>query len=403
MPTKRNDRYLYLNFEDRAHGNQQTTFRGVNLENYTIGVSLADYRRRIAMNANATTPFTGVSTSINFIGIPNKVSWNTAQDSGEYSTRFGFMNSGVQNFGGSSGSLPTLSIVADDAAKAMALKYYNKEINEIFSPFSSQIFAGEIKETLSLLLNPTKSLRRLYESIYLRKAGFDKLPNDDRVKAIASLWLEFRLGAMPLINDINSVLQILEGKAKRGFVKAYGEHKSVMKSTVETVPTWTAAHRHSVIWERHVQYFLKAGITQELLSYHKDLKEYLDADFASTASFAGTLYELAPFSWLLDYFVNIGDIISSLQNIQTKTNFTVQTRVVTYRETRTWDRSEFVRMNTQFRDIKLERNIHPTMITTRRRVDRSVIGSVIPPINFTVPCTPTQVANTIALFIQRML
>lgn len=403
MPTKRNDRYLHLNLRDSANNQEQTPLLGITLPNYRTGVSLLDYRRRIAEHTEATTPLDAESTTVEFVGVPySKLSWKRSGIL-ESTTRFGFFNPPVLcSFGGSNGNLPAIDITADNLAKAQALKFFNKEVNEIFSPLQSKIFAGEIKETISLLLNPTKSLRRLYDAIFFRKASFDKLPEgDSKIKALADLWLEYRMGAMPLIADINAALQIMEGVHNRHFIKSYGVHNSTMYSAIEQNSIFTSTHYHDVEWRRKIEYFLKAGITQELLSTHKDLKAYLDADFSNTADFAGTIYELAPFTWLLDYFVNIGDIIGSLQNIGTKFNFTVQSRVETYTEIRKWD-SHFGQKYGTATDFKLEGG-KPIVITTRRRVKRTTIGSMIPPLVFTYPVTPAQVGNTIALFIQRML
>lgn len=404
MPTIDNSRNLYVNLRDSANNVEQTPLLNITLPAYRTGVSLPDYRRRIAMHTEATTPLLAESSKVEFIGSPySKLSW-VRNGIPESTSRFGFLNPPTLcSFGGSNGQLPAIDgTLADNAAKAQALKYFNREVNEIFSPFQSKLFAGEIKETLSLLANPMKSVRRLYDAIYFRKASFDRLPEgDSKAQALADLWLQFRMGAMPLIYDINAILQILEGIHSRHFVKAYGEHSSTMYNKEEQTSIFTSTHYHDVLWTRKVQYFLKAGITQELLSYHEGLKAYLDADFNSTIDFAGTLYELTPFSWLLDYLVNIGDIIGSLQNIGTEFNFTVQTRVETYTEFRKYNGHFGQRYGTAT-NFKLE-GANPTMITTRRRVKRSTIQSVIPPVSFSIPVTPMQIGNMVALFIQRML
>jgi len=395
--TKDTSSKFITNFRDNTSGVEQTPQPSWNLKRVLVGERLPNYNVIISQGLSATTPLDAEEQSVPVFA-PNRVTWFRSGYAGpEWSTRFGFPSVFPQ-MGGTFGNFPEASASLQNAAHAQALKYYNAEIHQYKSPLASQVFLGEIRETIRFLVHPLRTLRELHDALYVRWISYDKLPRGaSRSKALANLWLESRFAVLPLVNDINAALRILDERHERhDFVKAYGKAET-STLTNESISGYTVTHKNEVIRTTRVESFIKASILLELLDTNQGLYEYLTSDFANTAQTAQAFYEIAPLSWLLDYLVNIGDIIGALAQVQTKTNFTSWSLVTTQVEQRTWKgfASAVQSYSLQYADP-------PYYRAQWRKVKRRELGSTVPPLTFMLPLGTVQVANTLAFLIQRI-
>lgn len=194
---------------------------------------------------------------------------------------------------------------------------------------SGPTFVGELRETLSMIRSPFKSLRLktgLFTDLQMRISR-DKIAKKGKFKAepwskvLSDTWLEFVFGAKPLMSDIDAIIRAyldqrdryFRGSLKRlsyRFTDTDFSSSSVgsplgWAGTGLTVPFSTISHYRSssqvVVW-----------IDESLIHQPNGAFSW----FANHANFGldeiiPTAWELMPWSFLIDYFTNIGDIMGS--------------------------------------------------------------------------------------------
>lgn len=157
---------------------------------------------------------------------------------------------------------------------------------------------AEYKQTLSMLNGPIKSLYRL----------FGKLEGQVRVMRPDEAWLVFRYGIKPAVNDIQGIISGMKQVTgqKRESTRAKGEilgHNSV-SSTYMNFAGLT------------INTTVQNVITDSVHVSAVSLDEYiatLGSNIGLTAKGLITVpWELLSYSFVYDWFVNVGDILSAL-------------------------------------------------------------------------------------------
>lgn len=154
---------------------------------------------------------------------------------------------------------------------------------------------AEYKQTLSMLRRPQDSLFR-----YLNKAG-------ERTRKLSpeSAWLAYRYGLKPLIKDVQGIIE--------GLGKAVGNKRSTTRArgAIQRSEIVTANYTLGPVTLR-----IDKQVVDSLEVRAMSLDEYV-ADTASNIGFTtkGLLtlpWELVPYSFVADWFVNIGDFLNAL-------------------------------------------------------------------------------------------
>jgi hypothetical protein len=206
---------------------------------------------------------------------------------------------------------PTISFsAADNLARQ---RFYKRALSEIRS-FTGLTFAGELGETLRMLRNPAKSLRRGLDDYVktatkrtrrAKKTAWDKI--------IAETWLEFAFGATPLVNDVKSAGQAISDRLNRysnEYVRVSGSAAAeafYQNSEVNIADTHVRRYFHTQTMEFiHVKYW--GQIKREAAGSARPDMRLLGVSWGDVIP---TAWELLPYSFLADYFTNIGDILES--------------------------------------------------------------------------------------------
>jgi hypothetical protein len=199
-------------------------------------------------------------------------------------------------------------------ARTVALKRLYNRIDDAIGRFQAGVALGEMRETKRMLGSRaallgdsvSDSLKRLSkEARYLRYVR--RLPGARIAARISDLWLEYSFGWRPLIGDVTSL--------HNSFVKQYDicrirvSASATESKTVPTVKQVDGFDLTETTTERTVQYLSSFRFAYGLRQPSSALSKWgsTPLDGLSMA------WELIPWSFLIDYFVDIGTFIRSFQ------------------------------------------------------------------------------------------
>jgi hypothetical protein len=202
------------------------------------------------------------------------------------------------------------------SADNAALKLTYRRIKDQRTSFQGLIFLGELRESIRMIKSPAKALRTgISEYLDTAVKRGRKAPRKSRRKVVAETWLEYSFGWVPLVNDI------LDG------VKAYKKHvnktfrsRLTSRGSTSSSVIYAAGQRGSnansipyvldkkAIQTQSVQYIV--GLEYTCTGADPDVSVFERAGLVFR-EFVPTLWELTPYSFLVDYFTNVGDILEA--------------------------------------------------------------------------------------------
>lgn len=201
-------------------------------------------------------------------------------------------------------------------ANNQALMRLNKNLLKVRQSLPGLVAIGELGETLRMIRHPAESLLKgIYEylGVVKKRAGNKRLPLKKRNSIVADTWLEYSYGWAPLINDVKGAA---EGLAKRSSYMAVVSAISGYGQSTNT----THYGNYPDIQNGHI-YLKRHGIVNRQVAevrYHgvisNDPADWVfgSANFGFTPSdFIPAIWELIPYSFLVDYFSNIGNVIQA--------------------------------------------------------------------------------------------
>jgi hypothetical protein len=216
--------------------------------------------------------------------------------------------------------LPTLSATRANNA---ALTHFIKKATAAQRSLSGGVVLGEFREVVRMIRRPTVLLRRGMVD-YLRdvsrrlkqRRGLKSLKSKKaRLHAvnrvISSTWLEYQFGWKPLVSDIESGLiaayRIANEDRPSKVVSAFS-HEEVTGNRASasygvgygTLTTWTTEYDMVDVRYKGCVY-LQSGLTGATRMLGLSWRDVVP-----------TIWELIPYSFLVDYFSNIGDVIEAL-------------------------------------------------------------------------------------------
>ena len=219
-----------------------------------------------------------------------------------------------------------LSPIADNKARTAFLQ----SCREQETLFEGLVWAGELPETLAFIRSGWKSLARkmLRWGSYTQKQ-LTRLRRQNRKASprkqlesmsdfLGSSWLALQFGIKPVVSDLedaaSAVLEFgrpMNAKRVKGFGKA--------ELTATTMTQSTASNG---LYFRGPQDVRRVVKVIYLGAWNNSMASLLDGptEFGWNPKTWGlqldrlvpSIYELIPYSWLLDYFVNVGDVIQAL-------------------------------------------------------------------------------------------
>lgn len=217
-------------------------------------------------------------------------------------------------------------------ACAQAVRIVNKRITQRRRQVQGLVVAGELKKTIMMVLKPAKALRakvpmltsRIHRMVRKRPA----MKGPSLIKAAADSWLEATFGWKPLLADVEDGAIALARMATRNAIereqfRGYGSDEvpsltSVTSTTVAFNAASTVAYRvnrctshrsECIIYGRfstNLQNAVGAAGMATRLARLSGLATWQDV--------VPQVWELIPYSFLVDYFTNVGDVLEGFAN-----------------------------------------------------------------------------------------
>ena len=365
-------------------------------DNRVTGENIPDYRKVIAVGGNATTLLSATERTVEIKpGMGGAERFLKSNKAGSY------QGMGIEGhrciFSGGTQWPGTGLAMSDSVANNRALTNYYRNTKAVETRFSGLTALGELRESLVMIRNPASLLRhgisRYLRSIRRRSRN---VPKNQVGALVSGTWLEYSLGWKPLINDIDgAITAFYTSDAVRPIfemVKGTGEETRLVNDYVfdDNFGLLSSHCRVRTTEQVHVKYF---GIYRSRGNGVSNIHHY----GFNPAEFVPTVWELIPYSFLVDYFTNIGEIIESWSYRFVGPEWTAKT---VRREAVLQTDQEGFHM-TQFLPDLYENNVwgSPGSQTWREK-SVSRVPSVpldIPSLEFQVPGNWRQWANIIAL------
>ena len=220
----------------------------------------------------------------------------------------------VDGFLGSLGSFGPSAAGSSSASNRAKGNFCRQAVKRI-SPFSGGTFIGELREAIHMIRHPAQALWngvRAYvtESKKLRK----RIGRRPFRRIAAQSWLESAYGWAPLVSDVKSGAEAVS-RVVNGFRP--NEHVVGGRETDKkqiAAPTYVTRSYNNISW-RYLQSIWEEASYQVIgavrINPVGSLRGNLETFGISWDQVLPTAWELLPFSFISDYFSNVGDVIES--------------------------------------------------------------------------------------------
>lgn len=206
------------------------------------------------------------------------------------------------------------------------------------SDFSGPTFMGELRETISMIRHPLKSLRLktgLFTDLHMRvlrdkQAKGKRFKPDSWSKVLSDTWLEYVFGAAPLMQDIAAILALFNDAKDKHFNN--GLKRLSFRYTDTDVTSGLSPQNmgwggtgisipFTIYSHTRASYEIVVWVDNDMIFADQEVDRLIDFAKFDLSEIVPTAWELMPFSFLVDYFTNIGDVLGCTFNYKRNVRF----------------------------------------------------------------------------------
>lgn len=339
MSTYVNESYNGFGFCPSSTLNGSSSTRSLlKWQDITRGSANPNRRHQIARGDNASTDYYKTKHEVSIPGASCSVYWTEQAWSCPGKKRG--MESRTWNFGALSLEALDPSSISLSTADNIARQKAFQAIRNIQTSFQGGQFVGELGETLRMIKGGSRSI---YRQVLDYATGAKKRHRKpvhttaerwakDWTKRTSDSWLQTTLGIIPALSDVRNASEALEKRFNR-FEESYPfKGNGTQESVVTTYGLSSKSDRLKIRFEKH-------RVTQARVTYYgrvasgvlgsRALFEARQFGF-DPSSFLPTMWEIIPYSWLVDYFTNCGEVISSWSTMTSGVRWTSSSSKRTY-------------------------------------------------------------------------
>lgn len=324
--------YLYTSFWD-LQGNPTTmvesSFAPLGVK---TGVAVPGYRQKIKKGISATSPYTSdlYSTDFHYPGSLS-ASWNSIQDYPSPGVDIRTLTVGGRGYAFSPPPVFALnhSPINESSTDAEALGKLYQRIRAVRSEMNGLQFLGELRQSIHMIRHPVDAFikgLRSYDAAVKIKASPRSIPRVSSYRRlqiqkdiISGLWLEYSYGWKPLLNDVKGIAET----AGR-IVTERQQSRTRASSTKNSTPVISSGQSNGYIGYNsrlsvititrtisNVSVRWTCGLSSDVIAPTGSLARAAQLSGFTLENFVPTLWELIPYSFIAEYFSNIGDIIEA--------------------------------------------------------------------------------------------
>jgi hypothetical protein len=194
---------------------------------------------------------------------------------------------------------PVFSLSGKDRVIAQASTQAHSNVAS--AEFETLIFLGELRQTLQLLRSPLGKIDDLLKKTQkkARRKGVSL------ARYLRDQWLSARYGWGPLLRDVDNVVKAVQSLQNRERIRHTARGHADLKDSVShdkdlAAGSYTCAYQTFL----EIEYSVRAGIIYEM--------DHRNTFGLSLSAVPSTAWELIPYSFVLDWFVNVGDYIQAI-------------------------------------------------------------------------------------------
>jgi hypothetical protein len=290
------------------------TYKSAHWRDYADGYKLPGWQALIAAGADATTPFIGFRSSIRYTPAFLQCVANHKATGWIFSETLEGCPFPVSD--GSITAEGTVNAVSSASAENIAIAKLYSQILSLQSAVRSGEDFGELRQTLGMLRSPVQGLR----TVFLRackqfeKAAKRRRTRTEMLKVISDTYLEFQFGWNPLALEVGSVLAAWP--TDRSTFRFYGLRAGGHDLVDGVLNTLTGDGAGVLMYDSTTQ------IRTETFCNFRGMYSFgpeggIDPNSTGAklgllpGDFVSTFWNLMPYSFVADYFTNIGTIADS--------------------------------------------------------------------------------------------
>lgn len=310
-------------------GNLSTTSSIVSYDQTKTGDYLPKWKTIITNGGDATTSFDGVRKFGESLPAACKINywWPAGQartlQEVNYHRRWGeYHQPSVSTFYGANMTL----------ANNQALSRLYRDIRANTSHFSGGVFLGELREAMRMIRRPALLLRQGlgdYFSTLRKRKG--RAPKHRMKDILSSTWLEYSFGWQPLISDVKAAAEALarfENDSRRASARGYGINERLNQSTVSSNSYGGFMYGLDNLQEiSDAKVIYRVGLKWDAAAPFGSARRLAELSGFTLSEFVPTVWELIPWSFVVDYFSNVGDILSCATTDTTSVSYKCKTEV----------------------------------------------------------------------------
>lgn len=365
-----------------------------------------NWRKAVAEGRSATTRFVAETIDLDFspgsvysrrlCTVSGQERWATEELSGYFRPMTG--NSGLP-------SAPVTTI--STSAEAQAISSFASNARSTQGSFRGSTFVAELADTLRGIRNPAAGIRGLIDTYSKRskrnvKRATGRDPENTRVgdlndrqrgaaqRALSESWLEAQFGILPLVSDMGSAYQSYQEFRDRIDAQP-------VQGTGNEVPVLTIANDSSAVGSNFMSFQYEVHThTERSVRFYGAVKCRTETFTSSVIEESGfrfrdfvpALWEWIPYSFLVDYFTNIGDILEA--SSVPRADIAWVSRTFRNSTTRNSSRVRYTKNSSASYPlnghVEVQAFFPPSVTWRRKYIDRrNYTGSLVPTFRFEIP------------------